>query len=207
MNDFSRNTVLTVTGRSGSGKSTLVKMLKSLGAFDEAVSTTTRAPRAGEINEKDYFFVSMDEFDELWKRDRMIEKIDYNGNCYGVSASEFERIFESNKIPAVVVEPNGARQINDYCKRHGWNSINVFVDCDDALLFRRLLDRFKSDDKATVESYANRLLLVINDERAWKTALNYDLVIDKFDADTQARVIKRVLESCGRKEIDIDFGM
>ncbi len=99
--------VVLLVGGSGSGKSTLESNLKLTAPdqFEKIVSTTTRAPRAGEVDGVDYHFVSKEVFDTL----DLMERVEFNGNFYGVEAKEFE----TEKDILLVVEPNGAKQIID----------------------------------------------------------------------------------------------
>ena len=75
--------IVLLFGPSGSGKSVLSKKLFDLG-YVELISSTTREPRAGEINGKDYYFLTAEEFEKT----KMIEKTQYNGNWYGTEISE-----------------------------------------------------------------------------------------------------------------------
>ena len=75
-----------------------------------SVSATTRDPRAGEVNGRDYHFLSHEEFDERVRRDEFVEHAEYAGNRYGTLRSELER-----PARAIVLEIDlqGARQVRD----------------------------------------------------------------------------------------------
>ena len=104
-----KNVIVTITGPSCSGKTTLTRMLLDTNQFSEIVSTTTRPKRTGETNGSTYHFVSHEEFRKI----EMLESIQYNGNVYGASVEEFKKQFASGKIPLVIVEPHGMKQINN----------------------------------------------------------------------------------------------
>lgn len=76
---------LVFCGPSGSGKSTLIKqiMTEFQGVFGFSVSHTTRSPRPGEINGKDYHYVSRDEMEKAIQNKEFIETATFSGNMYG----------------------------------------------------------------------------------------------------------------------------
>ncbi|MFA9381629.1 MAG: guanylate kinase [Acetanaerobacterium sp.] len=80
----SRGVLIVVSGPSGSGKGTLLRELHHENDHVQySVSATTRAPREGEVDGKNYFFVSMPEFQEKIERGEMLEFTSYCGNYYG----------------------------------------------------------------------------------------------------------------------------
>lgn len=101
-----QNKVYVLVGKSGSGKTSIVKMLKEYGIY-EHISTTTRKPRTGEAHGEDYYFVSKEEFEEM----DMLEFVEYSGNLYGITESEFERMYAKHPISVIVTELNGVAQI------------------------------------------------------------------------------------------------
>lgn len=136
--------IVTITGPSGSGKTVLSNLLADQG-MRPLVSTTTRAPRAGEIDGKHYHFISKEKFSEELASGRFIENVEYNNTFYGVSVCEAEAAF-SKGVPAVLVaEPHGVQQITDYAHTRGWHVLRVFVDNPDEILIGRLFNRLLLD--------------------------------------------------------------
>lgn len=136
--------IVTVTGPSGSGKTVLSHLLRDQG-MKPLVSTTTRAPRQGEVDGVDYHFVTREFFFEELAKGKFMENIEYNGVLYGVSVKEAEDAFEKN-IPAVLVaEPHGVQQIAKCSQERGWECFRVFVDNPTDVLAGRLLNRFLLD--------------------------------------------------------------
>ena len=81
---MNRGTLYIISAPSGTGKSTIVgEILKADPNISFSVSATTRAPREGEVNGKDYFFISRTEFDDLVRNGGMLEHAEFCGNCYG----------------------------------------------------------------------------------------------------------------------------
>ncbi|UCX57098.1 ORF107 [Haliotid herpesvirus 1] len=112
-NMSARNQITFIVGPSGSGKSTLQDRLKAEypDVFCNCVSHTTRAMRAGEVNGVDYWFVEKEEFLTMEENGEFVESVCYAGNHYGMSKSSLHTIVEEDKATMIIVEPNGAREI------------------------------------------------------------------------------------------------
>ena len=97
-------------GTSGAGKGTLIhhlgKTYKDLFSF--SVSCTTRAPRKGEVEGKDYYFVSHEEFDKMIQDKAFAEWASVHTNKYGTLKKELERIKSEKKIPILDIDIQGA---------------------------------------------------------------------------------------------------
>ncbi len=101
-----------VTGASGTGKTTLVK--EALGTFDGlewSVSATTRAPRKGELDGRDYHFVGHGGFDELLGKDAFLETAEVYGNRYGTLRAPVEQALGRGQSILLEIDLQGARQI------------------------------------------------------------------------------------------------
>ena len=119
-------TLVTFTGPSGCGKSTVVRLLytKYPDVFSEMVSTTTRAPRALEVEGVAYYFVSQDEFESRSVAGMFLEEVLYNGTRYGIEKREVNRVLMQGCTPLLIVEPHGARQIRE---RYAGPLIQLFI--------------------------------------------------------------------------------
>lgn len=122
-----KNKLVVFTGPSGVGKATIEKELfkdKDLKlAF--SISVTTRTPRAGEKNGREYYFVSMDEFNKMIDEDKFLEWNSHFSNKYGTLISEVERISSEGFTPFLEVEVNGAENIiKKYDKK---NIVSIFI--------------------------------------------------------------------------------
>lgn len=127
-------------GKSGSGKDYMSTRLMSRG-FLKMVSSTTRNPREGEINGKDYYFFSMEEFNEKEKQGLFAEVVEYNGQKYGFLKSELDKIKESNCL--AIVTPSGFEQLSHMLK--DYMVIPVFLDTKDDERKEKLLQRHKNE--------------------------------------------------------------
>lgn len=111
---MTQGNLFVISGPSGAGKGTLVRLIKD--RMPEAwlsVSATTRAPRAGEVDGRDYFFVTRDEFESLIHTDGLLEWADVHGNRYGTPRAEVEkRVLEGVQV-ILEIDPQGALQVKE----------------------------------------------------------------------------------------------
>ena len=104
--------VVVVSGFSGAGKGTLMKeLLKCYDNYALSISATTRNPRPGEENGREYFFVSKDEFEKLIAEDGLIEYANYVGNYYGTPKKFVEEKIDQGLDVILEIEIQGALQI------------------------------------------------------------------------------------------------
>ncbi len=99
--------ILIINGPSGSGKTTLGNYFKTFG-LTELVSTTTRAPRPGEIEGVSYYFVTPEEFEKI----EFVEQSEYSGNKYGITKKEFENKLKSGHSFASL-DKNGVKRLKE----------------------------------------------------------------------------------------------
>jgi guanylate kinase len=95
--------MILLSGASASGKTEIAKLLAKKYGIVKAVTHTSRAPRLGERNGIDYFFVTKDEFVSLKEKGNFVETTLYNGNYYGTSKAQV------TDLKCVVVDPNGLK--------------------------------------------------------------------------------------------------
>ena len=102
---------LILSSPSGGGKTTIARMLlKRREDVGYSISCTTRAPRNGEENGRDYHFLTVDEFRERRSRGEFAESAEVHGNFYGTLRSEIERVFETGRHVVMDIDIQGARQ-------------------------------------------------------------------------------------------------
>ena len=79
-----KGVLIIVSAPSGCGKSTILhRLMEKREKLCFSVSVTTRAPRTGEVNGVDYFFITREKFDEMVENGEFLEHAEYVGNCYG----------------------------------------------------------------------------------------------------------------------------
>lgn len=109
-----RGKLYVISGPSGVGKGTLVsKLLELRDDVALSVSATTRSPRPGEVDGKNYFFLTKDEFKNLIDADGLIEWAEYAGNFYGTPLDFVEEQLSAGTNVILEIEVQGAFQVKD----------------------------------------------------------------------------------------------
>jgi len=131
--------VFVVTGPSGAGKGTLIKgLLDRVGGVEVAVSATTRPQRPGELDGREYRFLSDEEFTRRVDEGEFLEWVRYvSGRRYGTLRSEMERIADDGKTCVLELELEGALRVQDQVP----GSVTIFIAADVPELERRLRER------------------------------------------------------------------
>jgi guanylate kinase len=178
--------VFIISAPSGSGKSTLVnELLKSVRELDFSISYTTRSPRGSEVNGKQYYFVSRDEFEKMIREDEFLECAEVFGNYYG-TARRFLREAEKNGHDLLLdIDVQGAAQIQQ--KLPGATSIFILPP-DRNTLEERL--RKRSEDR---EEVIQRRLITATEEI--QNYSRYDYVLVNNILEESAAVLRAVVRS------------
>ena len=107
-----RGKLVVLSGPSGCGKNTVFDELRGLDdRVVHTVSATTRAPRAGETDGVDYYFISEAEFAARIEAGEFLEYVRYGDNFYGTLKSEISRLIAEEKIVVLIIEVNGAMNV------------------------------------------------------------------------------------------------
>jgi guanylate kinase len=131
--------VFVITGPSGVGKGTLIsRLLNRVPDLELSISATTREPREGEVDGRDYHFLTREEFDRRIEAEDFLEFATYSGNRYGTLRSEVRHRLEAGRSVVLEIEVQGARQVRAAMRE----SVQVFIaPPDPAVLRERLLSR------------------------------------------------------------------
>jgi guanylate kinase len=157
-----------VTGPSGVGKGTLIRgLLEQLPGLAMSVSATTRRPRPGEVDGRDYYFLSDEDFDQRLAAGDFIEHATYAGNRYGTLRSELER--QARGI-VLEIDLQGARQVRKSLPQ----ATQVFIAPPSTDDLRKRLEGRGSD---TPEQIRDRLA-VAHDEMAAQSEFSCVVVND-----------------------------
>ena len=103
--------LIVVSGPAGSGKGTVNAKLLQSPEYAFSVSATTRAPRPGEVNGKNYWYISREEFEGRIARGEMLEHTEYCGNYYGTPKKEAEEVLATGKNLILEIDVKGAMNV------------------------------------------------------------------------------------------------
>lgn len=117
--------LIVISGPSGVGKGTVRSALFQMEGHDlvYSVSATTRLPRQGEVNGREYFFVSKDEFETMIKDGKLLEYTSFVDNYYGTPLDKVNEQLESGKEVVLEIEVQGAIQVKEKMK----DAIFIFI--------------------------------------------------------------------------------
>ena len=129
-------TYVILTGPSGAGKTTVVdELLRRFPSSCRVVTTTTRSPRPGEVDGRDFHFLARPEFERLRDAGEFLEWDEHYGNLYGSGRSAVESLLARHPIVFGVVDVNGA----EATKRVMPSCVVLFIDVEDIEQVRRRL--------------------------------------------------------------------
>ena len=143
--------LVVVSGFSGSGKGTIMKeLLRRYDNYALSISATTRSPREGEEDGREYFFKTREEFEKMIAEDALIEHASYVGNYYGTPRAYVEQQLALGKDVILEIEIQGALQI----KKRFPDTLLLFVSPPDA---RTLKERLVGRGTESMEVIESRL--------------------------------------------------
>ena len=182
-----RGLLIVFSGPSGVGKGTVRQEIFSTPdhKFEYSVSMTTRAQRPGEVDGKDYFFRSREEFEELIRNGQMLEYDEYVGNYYGTPLTYVNETLDKGIDVFLEIEVQGALQV----KKKVPDAVFIFLTPPD---LNELQERLVGRGTDSEEVIAQRI------ERAREEIAlmsEYDYAIVNDEVPLAAERVKRVIEA------------
>ncbi|RMG90529.1 MAG: guanylate kinase [Zetaproteobacteria bacterium] len=166
--------LLIVSGPSGAGKSSLCSaLLERSPNLYLAVSVTTRPPRPGEKDGREYHFLSRDEFERQKARGEFLEWAEVHGHLYGTRKSDVQSMLEAGRDVLLEIDWQGAAQV----ARQLPDAIRIFILPPSLEALRQRLVARGQDDEATIE----RRLSAAEDEMSHAHEASYQIVNDDFE--------------------------
>ncbi|MDI6900296.1 MAG: guanylate kinase [Anaerosomatales bacterium] len=183
--------LIIVSGPSGAGKGTLVERLEArVPRVWVSVSATTRAPRPGEVDGEDYFFLSPEEFDRRLASGDFLEWAEVHGNRYGTLRSAVEERMAEGRDVVLEIDPQGAFQVKD-AMPHASLVFIVAPSLDE--LERRIRRRGAETD----EQVRRRLATAV---RELELVGSYDYVIENDDVSQATDKLVAYVENLASEE-------
>lgn len=176
-----------VSGFSGAGKGTIMKELMNnySDTYALSISATTRTPRPGEVNGREYFFVSTEEFENMIAQDALIEHAQYVNNYYGTPRDYVFEQLENGKDVILEIEIQGALKVKEKYP----DTVLMFVSPPNAAELKKRLEGRGTEDAATI---ASRL------SRAWQEAQgveNYDYFVINDVLDDCVKEVHAIIQN------------
>ena len=143
--------VVIISGPSGVGKSTLIRcVMEEDPSLAFSISHTTLPPRPGEIDGRDYYFVSRESFERLIKENAFLEWANVYGEYYGTSRGEIDRLRDLGKDVILDIDVQGAKQVMERMDRGRW--VSVFIRPPDLETLRQRLIARGKDPISRIET-------------------------------------------------------
>ena len=180
-----RGILFVLSGPSGSGKGTAIKELMGRRPLKLSVSATTRAPRPGEVDGVQYYFLSKEEFERRIADGEMLEYVNYCGNYYGTPKAPVEESRAAGQDVLLEIEVTGAKNIRTLAPE----ATLLFVIPPSMKELRRRLEGRGTEDAATIE---RRLAVAKEELRQYGL---YDYVVLNDTVESCADQIETIMEA------------
>lgn len=184
MSKASEGRIVVLSGPSGVGKTTISERLRAeFPLFCYSVSATTRAPRTGEVNGRDYFFLSREEFEKGIREGAFAEYAEVFDNLYGTPKKGLLEAMAKGRVPLLDVDVQGAELL----RANGFGGVYVFILPPSIEDLRKRLDR-----RGTKRHELDRR--VAEAGREMEAASRYDYRVVNDDLDRTYREIREILK-------------
>ena len=190
---MSKGKLIVISGFSGAGKGTVVKKLVEKYDYSLSISATTRQPREGEVDGKDYYFKSEAEFRSLIDYNGLIEWAQYVDNFYGTPRKFVEEEMAAGKNVILEIEVQGAMNV----KSQYPNAILIFITTKDVPTLR---ERLTNRGTETQEVINKRLARAAEEATSMES---YEFIVVNDDLDTCVDAVNSIVvsESCKKENV------
>jgi guanylate kinase len=175
MSETHKEKIIIITAPSGAGKTSITKCLLShFKELDFSISATTRPKREKENNARDYYFISIDDFNFKIQHNEFVEwEMVYEGKYYGTLKSELERIWNNAQVPILDIDVKGAihvqQQYLDQC-------LSLFIEPPSIDELKRRLHGRGTENDETMNARINKAAYEISFKHHFhKIIVNNDL--------------------------------
>ncbi len=193
---MNKGKLIVISGFSGAGKGTVVKKLVEKYDYSLSISATTRAPREGEVDGREYYFKTVDEFKSLIDYNGFIEWAQYVENYYGTPRKFVEQEMAAGKNVILEIEVQGAMNI----KAQYPNAILIFITTKDV---DTLYERLKGRGSETDDVIKKRMTRAAEEAESMEA---YEFIVVNDDIEECVDAVNSIVvsEAC-RKENNTEF--
>ncbi len=184
-----KGVLIVISGFSGVGKGTVVKKLIEKYGYSLSVSATTREPRPGEVDGKDYYFKTVAEFENLIDYNGFIEWAQYVENYYGTPRKFVEDEIEKGNNVILEIEVQGAMRVKEQYP----NAVLIFLTAPDAHSLKERLEGRGTEDAKVIAKRLKRAYEETDDMPC------YDYLVVNDDLDTCVDNVNSVIVAEGFK--------
>ena len=178
--------LLVISGPSGAGKSTVVfKAIEGREDICFSTSVTTRSPRPGEVDGREYFFVDFERFREMVENDELLEHAEYVANRYGTPRAYVEQRMAEGLNVVLEIEVQGARQVRKKMPK----AVLIFIAPPSIEELERRLRGRGTDTEAAIEGR------LIRARQEFQEADFYDYLIVNDDVEKAAAKLNAIIEA------------
>ena len=187
--------LIVISGFSGAGKGTLMKkMIENYDQYALSISMTTRAPREGEVDGREYFFVAREQFEDKIREGGFIEHAQYCGNYYGTPKDYVKEQLEAGKDVILEIEIQGAMKVKEQFP----DAVLLFVMPPSiAVLYQRLIGRGTETEEVIMER-------LVRAEEESVGIEEYDYLIINDDLNTCVSELHELLDKT-HEEIQVQY--
>ncbi len=181
-----KGVLVVLSGPSGTGKGTLMAMVRQqLSGVRFSVSATSRSPRTGEVDGKDYFFKTVEEFERMIEENGFVEWVRYCENYYGTPAGFVRNELDKGEVVILEIEVEGAKKVRELFP----DSVLIFVIPPSIKELRKRIQGRGTENEEVIEARMERAVEEL------KLAVNYDYIIVNDSLDRAFDDIKHVVNA------------
>ena len=183
---MNKGNIFVISGPSGVGKDTIVEcILKEMPNIRLSISYTSREKRENEIEGRDYFFITKEEFKQKIEDNEFLEYAMYSDNYYGTSKKQVQELLNNGLDVILIIEVEGAKKIKKIIP----DATFIFIMPHSIEELKKRLEKRKTESK---EEIPKRLSIA---EKEMKESKNYDYVVVNEDISNTKEKVKEIILS------------